>query len=395
MSSSPTPAATLVTLTNVVGGTISQPATLVVLRKTPAITWTTAAPITYGAALNDKQLNASASVPGTFTYTPPAGTVLGAGSYLLSAVFAPTDAVDYSSVTTYVSLTVSNAPLAVTASNATRAYGKANPAFTGTITGLQGLDNITASYSCAAVAASPPGGYPIVPSLVDPFARLANYSLTVNDGTLTVNPAAPPVISLVTPGLGSTNGGQTVTITGTNFEVGASVSFGSAQASLVNVTSPASLTVTTPPSSPGVVNVSINNPDGNNFSLPNAFTYGIPPVIQTQPLSQAVVSGSNVQFAVEATGEGTLSYKWQLNGADLLNLGRFSGVRTPTLNISNLNTADAGNYWVVITNTFGTLVSTSAVLTVLTLPTVSTPQSLAVGVGANASFSVNAGGTAP
>jgi hypothetical protein len=269
----------LVTVTNVVGGTISLPATLVVLRKTPAIIWTNAAPITYGAALNDTQLNASANVPGTFAYTPPAGTVPGAGSYLLSAVFTPNDTVNYNSATLYVSLTVSNAPLTVTAGNATRSYGQANPVFTGTITGLQGLDNITANYSCAAVPASPPGGYPIVPSLADPFGRLVNYSVTVNNGTLTVNPAAPPVISLVSPLTGSTNGGQTVTITGTNFEVGASVNFGSVQTSLVNVTSPASLTVTTPPSSPGLVSVSINNPDGNTFSLPNVFTYGIPPVI--------------------------------------------------------------------------------------------------------------------
>jgi len=50
---------------------------------------------------------------------------------------------------------------------------------------------------------------------------------------------------------------------------------------------------------------------------------------------------------------------------------------------------------VVISNPFGILTSTGAVLTVLTPPTVSVPQSLAVGVGANASFSVIAGGTAP
>ena len=99
-----------------------------------------------------------ASVPGIFTYNPPAGTVLSAGSYLLSVVFTPTDKVDYNSVTQYVSLTVSKAPLTVTATNASRAYGQANPAFTGTITGLQGLDNIAANYSCAAVPASPPGG---------------------------------------------------------------------------------------------------------------------------------------------------------------------------------------------------------------------------------------------
>jgi hypothetical protein len=85
---------------------------------------------------------------------------------LLGVVFTPTDAVDYNRVTQYASLTVAKAPLAVTAHNAARAYGQANPAFTGTITGLQGLDNIMADYTCAAVPASPPGDYAIVPSLV-------------------------------------------------------------------------------------------------------------------------------------------------------------------------------------------------------------------------------------
>ncbi len=384
-----------VTVSNTVGGTISQPATLVVLKQTPVVTWSNAAPVTYGAALNNTQLDATANVPGSFAYTPTAGTILNAGSYLLSAVFTPTDPVDYNSLTNYVSLTVSDAPLTVTASNATRAYGQANPAFTGSITGLQGLDNITAGYSCAAVAASPPGYYPIVPSLADPFGRLANYSIIVNNGSLRVNAAAAPVVSLVSPAKGSTNGGQTVTISGTNFEVGASVSFGSAAATNINVSSPASLTVTTPASAPGVVNVSIHNPDGNTVIATNAFTYGIPPIIQQQPLSQSVISGSNVQFQVQATGQGTLSYQWQWYGGNLLNLGGISGVQTPTLSISNVALGEAGPYQVVITNTFGTLTSTSAVLTVLTLPTVTAPQSLAVGVGAGASFSVTAGGTAP
>ena len=164
---------------------------------------------------------------------------------------------------------------------------------------------------------------------------------------------------------------------------------------MVSVASPTSLTVTTPASSPGLVNVSIHNPDGNSASLSNAFTYGIPPGIQQQPLSQSVVLGSNMQFLVQATGQGTLSYQWQFNGANLLNLGGISGVQTPTLNISNVVQADGGAYQVVISNAFGVLVSTQAVLTVLTLPTVSTPQSLAVGAGANASFSVVAGGTSP
>ena len=58
----------------------------------PSITWPTPADITYGTALSGTQLDATANVQGTFTYTPAAGTVLGAGNdQTLSVSFAPTD----------------------------------------------------------------------------------------------------------------------------------------------------------------------------------------------------------------------------------------------------------------------------------------------------------------
>jgi len=386
----------LVSVTNVAGGIVSQPATLTVLRKTPAVIWTNAAPIVYGAALTEVQLDATAGVPGTFNYNPPAGTVLNAGSYLLEVTFTPTDTVDYNSVNRYVSLLVDTAPLAVTAHNAARAYGQPNPPFTGTVVGLQGLDNIAVSYACAAVPASPPGGYAIVPGLVDPYGRLANYSVALTNGTLTVNAAAPPVITTVQPGTGSTNGNQTVTLTGTDFETGASVTFGSAVATAVNVSSPTALTLTTPAAPVGPVNVTIHNPDGNTATAGNAFTFGVAPGIQAQPLSQAVVLGSNVVFQAQVSGGGTLSYQWQFNGANLLNLGGLiSGVQTPVLTLSNIVTSEGGSYQLVIANQYGSLVSTAAVLTVLSPPTVTAPQSLAVGVGGAASFYVTAGGASP
>ena len=53
------------------------------------------------------QLDARSSVPGTFTYRPAAGTVLGAGTQTLSVTFTPTDTTDYttSTITTTVIVT--------------------------------------------------------------------------------------------------------------------------------------------------------------------------------------------------------------------------------------------------------------------------------------------------
>src|SRR5262249_54097250 len=78
------------------------------------------------------------------------------------------------------------ASLVVTAANASRAFGDPNPAFSGTITGLKNGDNITATYASPADATSPVGTYPIIPTLVDPTGKLGNYSVTINNGTLTV-----------------------------------------------------------------------------------------------------------------------------------------------------------------------------------------------------------------
>ena len=104
----------------------AQPLTLTVVRTTPVISWTTPAAITYGTALSAAQLDATASVPGTFVYSPPSGTVLTAGSQTLSVTFTPTDTTDYNTATTTMTLTVNKAaPLITWATPAAITYGTA------------------------------------------------------------------------------------------------------------------------------------------------------------------------------------------------------------------------------------------------------------------------------
>jgi large repetitive protein len=45
-------------------------------------------------------------VPGTFVYSPAAGTVLAAGTQTLSVTFTPNDATDYATATATVTITV-------------------------------------------------------------------------------------------------------------------------------------------------------------------------------------------------------------------------------------------------------------------------------------------------
>jgi hypothetical protein len=78
-----------------------------VLKAVPQITWAAPAPITVGTPLSTNQLNATASAPGSFVYTPAAGTVLAAGTgQKLGAVFTPTDSANFGVATASVMIDV-------------------------------------------------------------------------------------------------------------------------------------------------------------------------------------------------------------------------------------------------------------------------------------------------
>jgi probable HAF family extracellular repeat protein len=84
----------------------------------PPITWANPANIVYGTPLGATQLDATASVPGTFTYSPPAGTLLHAGNnQALSVTFTPTDTADYTTATATVSINVLRATTTITWAN--------------------------------------------------------------------------------------------------------------------------------------------------------------------------------------------------------------------------------------------------------------------------------------
>lgn len=87
---------------------------LMVNKASPTVTWAPPAAITYGTALSGAQLDATANVPGTFAYSPAAGTVLHAGTQTLSVTFTPTDANDYNPVTTTATLMVNQAASVIT-----------------------------------------------------------------------------------------------------------------------------------------------------------------------------------------------------------------------------------------------------------------------------------------
>ncbi len=114
------------------------------------------------------------------------------------------------------------------------------------------------------------------------------------------------------------------------------------------------------------------------------------PVITGQPMSQTVVINSNAAFRVVATGNQPLLYQWSRDGVIL------TGATTSTLPRNNVQWADRGTYRVVVSNAFGTVTSSPAVLTVVSPPWITAqPRDTTVLLGENASFSVTANGPTP
>jgi len=79
---------------------------ITVKQATPKITWSNPSDIIYGNPLSSTQLDATSSVPGTFAYTPPLGTVLSTGTHTLTTSFQPSDTVNYTTASATASINV-------------------------------------------------------------------------------------------------------------------------------------------------------------------------------------------------------------------------------------------------------------------------------------------------
>jgi phospholipase C len=148
--------------------------------------------IVYGTPLSSAQLAATAgNVPGTFSYSPPLGTVLPAGNHTVTATFTPNDTADYATGSQLsATLTVNPAPLTITAGDASMTYGQPVPAISPHYSGLRNGDTAPATPpACAASIASSvhPGTYETeCHGAADP-----NYIITTVNGVIKVTQATP------------------------------------------------------------------------------------------------------------------------------------------------------------------------------------------------------------
>jgi MBG domain (YGX type) len=195
----------------------------------PVLTVTAAnASRVYGAANPTFTVTTSGAQNGdtfTLTATTTATSSSAAGTYNIVPAATGANLANYTVIYVDGSLTVSQAALTLTAGNASRVYGAANPSFTAAATGAVNGDSFTVTATTTATSSSVVGAYTIVPVATGP--NLANYAvfsingtLTVTKATLTVTPnnqsvvAGAPLPTLTATTTGFVNGDTPAVITG-------------------------------------------------------------------------------------------------------------------------------------------------------------------------------------
>jgi serine/threonine protein phosphatase PrpC len=169
---------------------------LTVTQGTPTIVWPAPEEITYGTALNDIHLNATASVPGTFLYNPGPGAVLAAGDHTPSVIFTPSNLSDYIPARAAVPLVVAKAGPSISwpapdPINSATALGPAQLNASALIPG-------TFEYGPAAGQMLPAGSHTL--SVTFTPADSANYALARASVSLMVTEIMPAVITWLSPG---------------------------------------------------------------------------------------------------------------------------------------------------------------------------------------------------
>jgi hypothetical protein len=86
------------------------------------------------------------------------------------------------------------------------------------------------------------------------------------------------------------------------------------------------------------------------------------PTIVSQPQSVSVYPQNSATFSVAVTGSGNFGYQWRLNGSDL------SSATNNSFTITNVQPAEVGYYSVAVSNAYGIVVSSNAILSLIDSP---------------------------
>jgi hypothetical protein len=279
----------------------------------------------------------SASASGSYTVTVTAAGCSSVSTATAVSVNPKPSATITAAASTATGLAGNVASVANAGAGATYAWGIAG----GTITAGTGTNSIT--YTAGAVG-----------------TLTLNVTVTTSAGcsdakSANVNVIIPPVtVTSISPTGGSIAGSTSVTINGTGFLSGASVTFGGAAATNIVIVSPLKITAKTPPHALGAVNVTVTNLDATTWTLTNGYLYKAQ---QFDPNNDGTLSSADIFYLVnflflggpppkgsagmlsgDANGDGIVS------SADIFYLVNYlflSGPRPNAVPVSPLVTATA------------------------------------------------------
>ncbi len=406
-----------VTVANAIGSTTSNAAVLTVNAATTAPTITTqpsGATVTAGASVTFTVV-ASGTAPLSYQWYKGGSAIGGATSATYALVTTQvSDSGSYSvAIVNSAGSVTSNAVTLTVNAAATAPSITTQPAGTSVTTGASVTFTVVASGTAplsyqwskngSAISGATGASYTIASAQA---GDAASYTVTVTNsaGSVTSSAAALAVnASVVAPAVTTQPVGATVT-------AGASVTFtlvasGTAPlsyqwqkggAAISGATSASYTLSSVQATDAGSYTCVVTNSAGTATS--NAATLIVNPAatspsITTQPASATVTAGSAATFTVVASGTAPLSYQWYKNSVAI------SGATATTYTIASAQSADAGSYVCVVSNSAGSTGTNAATLTVSAAPVApgiaTQPASTTVTVGGGAVFTVVANGTAP
>jgi hypothetical protein len=195
-------------------------------------------------------------------------------------------------------VTINASRMKVTAANVTRAYGVANPSFSGSVTGAVNNNNFTESFSTTATTLSNVGSYAIVPAVSG--GDLSNYAVSVLNGALSVTQAAPTTTLTAKAGAVSSSG-ESMTLTANV----ASTTRGTPTGTVVFYGGVAALCTATLDST-GVANCATTLAVGSTYSLTAVYNGDINFISSTSSATSITTGSLDFTLAAPSTTVQTL-----------------------------------------------------------------------------------------
>jgi parallel beta-helix repeat protein len=245
----------------------------------------------------------------------------------------------------------------------------------------------------ATITSSPPSGS-VFPSGTNTVTCTATYGTNSIIGTFTITVLVPPTVTNSIPSL-SVPAGQTFSLSVTTGGSGPVWYRWTFENTTISGATNATVTVTNAQAiNEGAYRAIVTNLVGSATSAVTSVRV-LPsiPIIVSNPAPVTAPASSNATFNVTAMGSQPLKYQWYFNNAPLAS----SNAAFAQYSLSGIQSSNAGNYYVIVSNAVGSATSTVATLTVTGLAPyfIVTPSGGTVGAGSSRTLTGLANGTQP